>query len=110
MSARPSRRPNQCNYCTSRRCYTRAVTECGTFDELSCLRHESRLRWDAFHSGHVNPILFKHSTDPMRRGEPSADVAFERFRAELADLQAEAKDSAPLQSVNGGPFEQEWPS
>lgn len=84
-------RPNQCRFCASRACRMRIYAEDGSFDEVSCVRHQDAL---CRHADRVAPGVSKlhsFSSGKQRRGEqPVAEEGFAHFRAEIAALEARA--------------------
>ena len=88
-------RPDQCRFCKSRACYYSAVSECGTFDEVACPRHESDLRRLRSERGITSAVLWTDSTAHQRRGGdiPAMFAEWRRRTAEL-DARREARKVA----------------
>jgi|GEM_PF-1906884 len=95
------RRPNQCLFCTSRRCFTRIVTEDGSFDEVACARHVAALERH-FDAGGRRTMLHTSGSSKKRRGNVAELFArsrasireFERWRAEKRGREAVSRAGA----------------
>lgn len=67
-----TKRPDQCLFCTSRRCQERVVAKDGSYDEIACGQHIKDLHK---HSDAVIPgkmRVFMSGTAYYRRGVPVA--------------------------------------
>jgi len=67
------KRPNECKFCTSRRCYDRIVTTLDPtiYDEIACGRHQDDLVDDARkHIPEGMKRSFISSSGDLRRGDP----------------------------------------
>lgn len=66
------KRPNECRFCTSRKCTLRIVSAAGNFDDVACGRHIRDLEVLADETlGTKNGIMRTHisGTSHKRRGE-----------------------------------------